>query len=333
MEPRPQRPRQQPPRQPDAGQTPQQTPGPLPPGQPHSVVDQTGVFGGVPYDQGRYAAPPRTSYDYSPLDLVPPGQRRRRQLIAGIIGALSVLLVAALIVFGWMLLHGDSKDDDGETNLVAEATQSPASQPTQTANANAAKPTEAKATEAPRPTTAPTAAPTAPAQTAVVNSDALIAILPGSNTVPDGYVQGDDGTMDQATLIENIGGGRLAEQNIAKWGWTGNASRVFTNSAATAGSTEYLAVSLHGFKDAASAQSALVFFSDILVNGLSYTEVTSPGLGESSRMLMLTDADGRTTVQLYVTQGERLYKFSGSAVGADPTQSVVDFATETLRQP
>src|SRR5690606_36825441 len=94
MEPRPQRPRQ-----PQGGQQPRQ-PGQ---GQGGTPPPQHPQQGGAPdfdtqaypqgYDPSAFVAPPRTDYDYSPLDLAPPGQRRRRQIIAGVIGALAVILI------------------------------------------------------------------------------------------------------------------------------------------------------------------------------------------------------------------------------------------------
>jgi hypothetical protein len=124
MEPRPQRPRQpqgghpqQPGNPSGAGSPPSQSQGPIP------LPDQDPHGYPQGYEPGGYTAPPRTDYDYSPLDLAPPGQRRRRQIIAGVIGALAVILIGVLIVSGWMLLRDDDPDDNG--NLVAVATESP----------------------------------------------------------------------------------------------------------------------------------------------------------------------------------------------------------------
>ena len=113
MEPRPQRPRaqsgqQQPTRQ---QAVPQQGPP-----QGHPVEYPLGA------DPTEFVAPPHTEYDYSPLDLAPPGQRRRRQLVAAAVGGLSVLLLGAIIFFAYLLLRDDPADDN-DNQLAAQQTQ------------------------------------------------------------------------------------------------------------------------------------------------------------------------------------------------------------------
>ena len=47
----------------------------------------------------------------------------------------------------------------------------------------------------------------------------------------------------------------------------------------------------------------------------------------------MTDEGGNMQVSLYVQQGPVLYRFWGIASpGGDPTQAVIDFATQTLAQ-
>jgi hypothetical protein len=273
-------------------------------------------------------------YDYSPLDLAPPGQRRRRQFIAGAIGALSVVLLGALIVFGWILLRDEAPSDD--ENLTAIATQAPSDDGLAAAPGEDAAGTPAPATEA--PTTVP--APTQPASTDPVppdpagqavatDQDSLIATLPNAAMLPPGFGEGADTVRTQEEVVNALGGSRIAEQNLANWGWTANVERAFNNTAPEAGATSNITISLHGFKDAASAAEALPFYSDVLAaNG--YYDVPAPALGESARMLQLDQEDGGTLVALYVQQGPILYRVGGYALGGDPTQDVINVATQML---
>ena len=107
MEPRPQRPR-------------------APSGQPTQQPHPTQAFAPGEYPEGAdptaYIAPARTEYDYSPLDLAPPGQRRRRQLVAAAVGGLSVVLLGAIIFFSFLLLR-DEKAPSQNDDLLAAQTQ------------------------------------------------------------------------------------------------------------------------------------------------------------------------------------------------------------------
>lgn len=330
MEPRPQKPRQPQggrPAQPGDGGTPPQPPQqgytPLPGQEPQAYPQG--------YDPGAFVAPPRTDYDYSPLDLAPPGQRRRRQVIAGVIGALAVVLLGALIVFGWMLLRGEDGGDSG-TNIAAVATESPAANDVAGANTDATPTPETAPTEAAQPTQPVSPTPTPqPAGPAVDTSEAgLTQLLPDPALAPAGFDSGTDSSNDLAAVVAAIGGNRQAEQNLTDWGWTANVSRAFNNTAPTDGSTDALLASLHGFKDAPSAAAALTFYADYLAS-TGASDVDAPALGDSARMLTSTDETGNVSVSLYVQQGPVLYRFWGVAsAGGDPTQAVIDFATQTL---
>lgn len=334
MEPRPQRPRQPqgprpaPPGDPAGGQyrpPAQQGPIPLPGVEPQEYPQG--------YDSGAFVAPPRTDYDYSPLDLAPPGQRRRRQVIAGVIGALGVVLIGALIVFGWMLLRDDDPDDNG-TNIAAVATEDAAAASTPAAESTpASDPAADAATDAAAQPTQPVSpTPTPPEQAPAVATDAagLTALLPDPGIVPAGFDAGTDSSTDFAGVVGAIGGNREAEQNLTDWGWTANVSRSFANTAPTDGSTDYLLASLHGFRDGPAANAALTNFANFLASA-GAVDVEAPVLGESTRMLSSTDEVGNVTVSLYVQQGPVLYRFVGvSSPGGDPTQAVIDFATQTL---
>jgi hypothetical protein len=154
MEPRPQRPRT-PASSTGQGNRPRQ-PGQEPPA-------------GYAGDPTAFVAPQRTEYDYSPLDLAPPGQRRRRQFVAAAVGALSVLLLGAIIFFSYLLLRDEDPPDQND-DLLAAQTQIANDEATLAANQTvvaqaAAEQTEAAAALNPESTEAPADATEQPAST------------------------------------------------------------------------------------------------------------------------------------------------------------------------
>src|SRR5699024_8299499 len=148
--------------------------------------------------------------------------------------------------------------------------------------------------EAAEPTAPPaTEEPTTPAEPTVATDEAgLTAMLPDASVLPDGFELTEETSLPEADVVTALGGSRIAEQNLEKWGWTANVQRVFTNAGAAPGTTTSLTASLHGFKDAPSAAEALPFYSDILIDALGYAEQEAPALGETARLLRLDQEDG-----------------------------------------
>jgi hypothetical protein len=360
MEPRPQRPRSASPQQ-RTGQVPaQQQP-------PEGHYDE--------YDQP-YIAPPRTEYDYSPLDLAPSGQRRKRQLVAGAIGGLVILLIAAVSVLAFLLINNG--DDDDGVDLAARETQTAATSAAidilQTQNADAsinATGTAASAqggTETPADESAATEAPTGEATeageaeatepagepteaaadgAAAGSGDAgegtsedtaagpdvseLETMLPPADAIPAGLDNEAPTNLDQAAVVSALGDSRTAEQNLERWGWSGNVGRAWTPTdpaALESNTVTGLFVSIHGFNSPESAAEALQFFADVLASGEGQVEGDPPILGEGSRLLTSTAEDGTVTVALYVVQGNVLYRFG--ATGADPQADLIALAETTL---
>lgn len=300
--------------------------------------------------------PPRTDYDYSPLDLAPPGQRRRRQLVAAAVGGLSVLLLGAIAVFGYLLLRDEPVDEDQDDVIaaqteLAESRATIAAQETIVAQAAAEQTAQVQGPAAATPPTDPAAAadeggaetPAAstrpPAETpadaasdAALTPEELTALLPAEDAAPAGLDIVENTTRDQAGVVEALGGSRQAEQNLETWGWTGNVERAFTPSdpeALEAGATYGLVVSIHGFATPDAAAEALPFFSEILVEG-GYEEAEAPNLGDNARLLQTVNEDGATTVALYIQNGTVLYRIGGASTGGDPTADITDMATALL---
>jgi len=340
MEPRPQRPRSTPGQTP-SGSTPPTQGAQVPPYQQPGDVDPTA-----------FIAPPRTEYDYSPLDLAPPSQRRKRQLVVAIVGVLALVVIGALVVLGYLFLD-DGNDDDGLDELaraqtVIAATTVEATGPASPSEGNAttdgtadagtaANPTETPTTESAgdgEATTAPTTASseptTEPTAAAGPSVEDLTALLPEDADLP---VQGLDVVEDSEATEEDvagaIGGNRAAETNLEKWGWSGNVGRTFSASDPTlldATATTYLRVSVHGFSSATNAKDALDYFSGYLADS-GWTELDDPGVGDASLMLQQEQEDGTIIVSLYVQKGQVMYLIQGGAQGGgDPSENVVALA-------
>jgi len=362
MEPRPQRPR-----------TPASSSGQGTRSQPTVGHDTPSGYAG---DPGAFVAPQRTEYDYSPLDLAPPGQRRRRQLVAAAVGALSVLLLGAIIFFSYLLLRDEDPPNQNDDLLAAQtevANQEATLSANQTVIAQAAAEQTASAealnpgTTAESPATDPTADPAGttgedPAETeaadevpadtateepatgetpeapdlsgnAALDEAGLEALLPTADQVPAALTDEVNTTRTREQVVESLGGGRPAETNLQDWGWSGNVDRAFQvpdPAAADPASTTYLGVSIHGFASPTGAESALPFFTGILIDGGGYTELEAPDLGDESRMVTMTNEEGVTNVYLYVRDGSVLYRFLGSSPGGDPAQDVMALANDLL---
>ncbi|MGC4105267.1 MAG: hypothetical protein QM753_02780 [Thermomicrobiales bacterium] len=330
MEPRPQRPRS----------TPGAAQGTNPPSQGYPASGAAPQQGYADPQEARgFIAPPRTEYDYSPLDLAPPAQRRKRQLVGGIIAALAVIVIGALAVFGYLLLRDDKPS---EAELLAPTQTAIAQfQATSTAqvaqndpgtpsvNETATSPAETQAAGQPT-TAAATQSTQQPASAGAGPTQAeLNALLPSADALPvTGLDVVQDTSLTEAEIVGQLGDSRTAEQNLEKWGWSGNASRSFSAadpSALDPAATTNVVVSVHGFNSPESAKAALTFFSDVLAN-LGYEEVDAPKLGDSVRMLKIPNEDGSTNVALYVAKGNVLYRIGGSSVGGDPTDVVTQVA-------
>lgn len=310
------------------------------------------------------APPPRADYDYSPLDLAPPGQRRRRQLVAATLGGLVALLLIAAVIFAFLVLNdGDDEDLDIAALQTQTAATIGASTPDtsqggaladleddQAVDATAPADTSVEDTDpaqddatttvdeagdqaAPEPTTAEqnTNAGTAgggPSQ------QVLEALLPSQEIMPQGLEQGEDASRTQEQVAAELGGNREAEMNLENWGWSGNVVRSFTApdpAALSADATTDITVSLHGFANDASAAEALTFYSDILA-GLGYDEVEVGDIGGTNRMLVQPQEDGGTTVALYVQDGPVLYRIGGYSPAGDPSDSVINVAQSMIGQ-
>jgi hypothetical protein len=303
-------------------------------------------------DPTTMVAPPRTDYDYSPLDLAPPGQRRRRQLVAAAVGGLLMLVLVAAIVFAFLVLR-DTDGDDGEADIAAaqtivaatnaagqagtpDATEPPAEE-TQPAGETAGQPTATAGLDAAGEQAAldPTQPPAQTGGAAGPTTEQLTAMLPAAEALPiSGLGVVEDSSLTQPQVVEALGGGRDAETKLTTWGWSGNATRSYTAPDANAmdpTSTTNVTVSLHGFGSDQAAAEALTFYSDVLLNN-GYQEAEVGTIGATNRLLVQPQEDGGSVVALYVQQGPVLYRIGGYSPAGDPTTNVVNVAQTVISQ-
>lgn len=320
MEPRPQKPRPQtPPAQPAA-----QPGGPVPTQQTQQIPYQPGQ------DPAAFVAPPRVEYDYSPLDLQPPGQRRKRQIIAGIIGALVVVAIGALIVAGWMALRDDEKDpnDTPGNDRVAELTASPTAESSDSGQQGTPG---AESTTPAETTLPPTAPPTEPPAATVYDATSIRTALPVVESMPGTFVEAGDTPYTFEDVVGNLGGEPAIETMLTNLGWQASMQRNYTSSDPATTGTTGITVSVHAFKDEVSAQSALVEYSTIL-GSIGWTPVEAEQYGGGSRMLTWTDpTTGDQSVSIYVVDGNLLYRVMATGpADFDSTENAVWVVNQIL---
>lgn len=316
MEPRPQKPR---PQTPPSGPTqPVSQPGIPPAPQPTQQI---------PYQQGpdpaAFVAPSRMEYDYSPLDLQPPGQRRKRQIIAGIIGALVVVAISALIVAGWMALRDDDKGGDttNDDNRVAELTASPTAPPTDESQVSTPG---AESTTPPETEVTPTVPPTAPPTFTVYDATTIRSALPVVESMPGPFVEAGDTPYEFADVVDALGGGPTIEALLTDLGWQASMQRNYTSSDPATTGTNTITVSVHAFRDETAAQTALNEYATIL-ESIGWTPVDWDQFGGGSRMLVWTNpTNGDQSVSIYVVDGNLLYRVMATGPeGFDSTENTI----------
>lgn len=302
-------------------------------------------------------APSRTEYDYSPLDLAPPGQRRRRQIVAAAVGLLTLLLLGAVGVFGYLLLRDEPS---GENNLAASQTEVARDGATvaaqQTLVADSAAQETAAAGGAPA---SPDASP--PPDTEVAESggeatqeaaerrvatgsgsgsddeglppEQLQELLPDESVIPEGLTESVDNerTLDQ--VVGALGESPEIQENLEGWGWSGNVERTFSApdpAALEADATTVVLVSIHGFAGEDAAGEALTFYADALAE-IGHQDGEAPEVGDgATRLLSVQGEAGETTVSLYVQQEGVVYRIVGISPGGDPTAVVTDVAEQLI---
>ncbi len=327
MEPRPPRPRNPQPPFPGAA---------APAGYPGAPPAGPAGYDAYPYAPA--ATPP-----VAPIagELLPRQARRRQQAWRGV--AVFVLALALIGGLGYafrdtLLPRGPEPSPTAPAPALAASPAAPVATPTA---APAIANLLATATPTPEPVreaAAPTATP-APAAANGNTSDAppandlalvpLVDLLPATTDVPSGLTLVTTDERSESEVVTSLGGTDEDARLLSDWGWEGNAFNDFTGG--TANGTYALNVSIHRFADDASADDALIYFSDKIVPA-GYADAEIQPLGDGVRLL--TGApDGDPTSVIYMRDGAVLYRIGATAaadVGGDPTADVIAVAQALL---
>jgi hypothetical protein len=351
MEPRPQRPR-------TVGGQSQPPRGGAPAGQAAAAGAAPGGFPPEGADPTTFIAPSRTEYDYSPLDLAPPGQRRRQQIVAAAVGLLTLLLLGAVGVFGYLLLRDEPS---GRSNLAASQTEvardgaTVAAQQTLVADSAAQETVAAGGAPASPDPSPPDEEPAASGDDGTqqateqrvatgagagnddeaLTPEQLVELLPDQSVMPEGLTESTDNERSLEEVVGALGDSPEVQQNLEEWGWSGNVERTFSApdpEALGGDATTLVLVSIHGFAGEDAAGEALTFYADAL-EAVGNEEGRAPRVGDGGTRLLSTVGEaGETIVSLYVQQGGVVYRIVGISPGGDPTSVVTDVAEQLIKR-
>jgi hypothetical protein len=157
----------------------------------------------------------------------------------------------------------------------------------------------------------------------------LLDLLPTQAQMPPGLILADEAERSQAEVVASLGGTEEASQLLDEWGWSGNAFRdyIADPEAPPPTGTTFLNASVHRFADDASANNAMVVFSDYVIFTQGLQNVDAPAIGDDA-VLLVGAPDGIPLAVLYAQEGPILYRVGGSSgsAEADPTSDVLAVA-------
>ena len=304
--------------------------------------EPAGYPGAEGYPPGAAAEPP----------LLPRRQRRQRGALRGI--AVAVVAIGALLAVGWFFRDAvrGFVDPPAPTPTVAAqaaAPGTPAAAPDSAALPNAlatvtpTPETDVSATATPAPddeanvaqetTAGSEEEPIEPDRDISSETLPLLELLPTQAQMPPGLILADEAERSQAEVVSSLGGTEEASQLLDEWGWSGNAFRDYIADveAPPPTGTSFLNASVHRFADAASANNAMIVFSDYVIFTQGLQTADAPAIGDDA-VLLVGAPDGIPLAVVYAQEGPILYRIGGSssAAGGDPTSDVLEVAGEIV---
>lgn len=151
-----------------------------------------------------------------------------------------------------------------------------------------------------------------PAMQLPVSGPDLAVLLPLQHEVPSGLLHTGDQRRSLADVTMNYTNQAETENLFRRWGWEENITRTYEGTGATR-STTLVYVSIHRFDSAQSALNALDYsLADQAVSTGAW-EVSSPHLGEATRVLA-TASD----VTIYVQQGDVMIRLTVADAAGSP---------------
>jgi probable HAF family extracellular repeat protein len=154
-------------------------------------------------------------------------------------------------------------------------------------------------------------------------ADGAAALLPGSLSLGHAacFEAGDITVYEFPTLVERFPGIPDAAARLQDLGWQDGAFRQFTCDEPPSGRVDWIDLSVHRFKDAASAAAAGAFFASSRAVDTQLESVPVPAIGDSATAIAGPSDEGREYT-LYVSSGPLLLRVTGVAPDGDPELDV-----------
>jgi uncharacterized protein len=139
----------------------------------------------------------------------------------------------------------------------------------------------------------------------------------------------DDGTEDFEQVLQRFSGVPDAADNLQSWGWQASAFRQFGCGGPPEGEAGWIDISVHQFADSLSAEEAVDYFTAVRLDGSSYIQGASPGIGDYSTAMAGPAVNGKDFT-IYASQGPLLIRVTGVSPSGIPFMNVLSVAQAVL---
>jgi hypothetical protein len=139
----------------------------------------------------------------------------------------------------------------------------------------------------------------------------------------------DDGTEDFGQVLGRFSGVPDAADRLQDWGWQASAFRQFGCDGPPEGEAGWIDISVHQFADSLSAQEAVDYFTAVRLDGSSYIQGVSPGIGDHSTAMSGPAVNGKDFT-IYASQGPILVRVTGVSPSGIPFMNVLSVAQAVL---
>lgn len=295
---------------------------------------------------GAYA--PNGDQGYSPgPSLAPIDQRRGSSWLGPLIAVAVLALIVAAVAVAFTKVRGGNGDGGapGNSAQIAAPAQTSTAQAaalqtqitptvpsgTAAATTNAAtQPTKAP-TQKPKPTDTP--ASTSGSSSALASAAKAKTLLPTVDEAGADFVMTEHDDRNRTAVAQTFGDPNDAAAKLTQWGWRENVYTTFqipADQVADQTETTLISVSIHRFSTGDGASSAFGYFVDAVVSGQGLTEASADSIGDQTRKLTGSSADGNLTV-LYIQNGAYLIKVSAASPTGDPSADAVAMAKKIVK--
>ncbi len=139
----------------------------------------------------------------------------------------------------------------------------------------------------------------------------------------------EDGQEDFGQVLGRFSGVPDAADRLQSWGWQASAFRQFGCDGPPEGEAGWIDISVHQFADSLSAQEAVDYFTAVRLDGSSYIQGASPGIGDHSTAMSGPAVNGKDFT-IYASQGPILVRVTGVSPSGIPFMNVLSVAQAVL---